>query len=71
MRKRPIGAAVPSAPKGGKLPAAGTVRGPTTRRAARPDGRNLRDVRPIRITPGYIKYAEGSALIEAGHTRVL
>ena len=38
---------------------------------ARPDGRALEELRPIRIEPGYNRYAEGSALIEVGHTRVL
>lgn len=28
-------------------------------------------LRPVTITPGYLKYPEGSALIEAGETRVL
>ena len=28
-------------------------------------------LRPVRITPGYVMTAEGSALIEFGHTRVL
>jgi len=33
--------------------------------------RGLRELRPVRITPGYAKHAEGSALIEFGETRVL
>ncbi len=33
--------------------------------------RGLRDLRPVRIFPGYAKHAEGSALIEFGDTRVL
>jgi ribonuclease PH len=37
----------------------------------RSDGRQANELRPIRITPGYLSFAEGSALIEAGHTRVL
>jgi ribonuclease PH len=45
-------------------PRAGT-RGP------RPDGRRPRDLRPIVITPHYLRHAEGSALIEVGLTRVL
>lgn len=53
------------------MPPAGTVRGPARRKAPRPDGRNLRDMRPLTITPGYNRYAEGSALVEAGNTRVL
>lgn len=35
------------------------------------DGRRPDDLRPIRITPGYLEYAEGSALIEMGGTIVL
>ena len=37
----------------------------------RPDGRASDELRPVRITPGYLSFAEGSALIELGHTRVL
>src|ERR1700722_11140808 len=33
--------------------------------------RGPKDLRPVRITPGYAKHAEGSALIEFGETRVL
>lgn len=35
------------------------------------DGRAPSELRPVRILPGYLLYAEGSALIETGHTRVL
>jgi ribonuclease PH len=35
------------------------------------DGRRPDETRPIRITPGYLEYAEGSALIEIGGTAVL
>jgi ribonuclease PH len=35
------------------------------------DGRANDELRPVRITPGYLSYAEGSALIELGQTRVL
>lgn len=35
------------------------------------DGRAHDELRPVRITPGYLTYAEGSALIELGQTRVL
>ena len=38
---------------------------------ARTDGRRWDEPRPITITPGYQRYAEGSALIETGLTRVL
>jgi ribonuclease PH len=37
----------------------------------RPDGRAADQLRPVTITPGYNKHAEGSALIEVGDTRVL
>jgi ribonuclease PH len=37
----------------------------------RADGRQWDETRPARITPGYQKFAEGSALIEMGLTRVL
>jgi ribonuclease PH len=37
----------------------------------RPDGRAHDELRPVRITPGYLSFAEGSALIELGETRVL
>ena len=38
---------------------------------ARTDGRAADELRPVRITPGYLPYAEGSALIEMGQTRVV
>ena len=37
----------------------------------RPDGRGWDEPRPTTITPGYQRYAEGSALIEMGQTKVL
>jgi ribonuclease PH len=37
----------------------------------RVDGRAWDELRPIKITPGYQSFAEGSALIELGKTRVL
>ena len=37
----------------------------------RPAGRNINALRPIRFELGAQRYAEGSAIIEAGHTRVL
>ncbi len=37
----------------------------------RADGRAWNDLRPVKITTGFQSYAEGSALIELGHTRVL
>jgi ribonuclease PH len=37
----------------------------------RPDGRQLNQLRPVQITPGYLKTAEGSALIQIGNTQVL
>jgi ribonuclease PH len=38
---------------------------------ARTDGRRADDLREVRITPGFMPYAEGSALIEIGQTRVV
>ncbi len=35
------------------------------------DKRRPDELRPVKITPGYLMTAEGSALIEFGHTRVL
>lgn len=39
--------------------------------AYRSDNRTAEQMRPVRITPDYIAVAEGSALIEVGHTRVI
>ena len=39
--------------------------------ARRPDGRPADALRSVRITPGALKFAEGSVLIEVGDTRVL
>ncbi|MBI4526562.1 MAG: ribonuclease PH [Deltaproteobacteria bacterium] len=35
------------------------------------DGRKEKQLRPVKITPAYIKHAEGSVLIELGDTRVI
>ncbi len=40
-------------------------------RLARFDGRAADELRAVRIIPGFQKYAEGSALIELGETRVI
>lgn len=37
----------------------------------RTDGRRPDQLRPVSIEPGFLKYAEGSALISVGNTRVL
>jgi len=37
----------------------------------RPDNRSPSEMRPVRIATDYLQTAEGSALIEVGHTRVL
>ncbi|HTX60304.1 MAG TPA: ribonuclease PH [Verrucomicrobiae bacterium] len=37
----------------------------------RNDGRAPDELRPVTIEPGFLKYAEGSALISVGNTRVL
>lgn len=38
---------------------------------ARIDGRNYDELRPMRMTPDFTKYAEGSVLVEHGNTMVL
>src|ERR1700749_2458008 len=37
----------------------------------RAEGRAATQMRPVRLTPGYVQVAEGSVLIEIGNTRVL
>jgi ribonuclease PH len=50
----------------------GTMRAmKTTAPALRPNGRAADALRPVRIEIGALKFAEGSALIEVGDTRVL
>jgi len=39
--------------------------------AQRPDGRKPDELRPIKIVRGFMKHAEGSALIEMGETKVI
>ncbi len=41
------------------------------RRSARADGRRPAELRPVRLTPGFMPAAEGSVLIETGATRVI
>jgi ribonuclease PH len=41
------------------------------RKGIRIDGRRAGELRPVRVTPNYSRYAEGSVLMEMGHTRVL
>jgi len=43
----------------------------TTPQTFRVDNRAADQMRPVRITPEFISTAEGSALIEVGHTRVI
>ena len=38
---------------------------------ARPDGRGWDKIRNVNITRNYLKYAEGSCLIELGNTKVI
>ncbi|MGH9971680.1 MAG: ribonuclease PH [Pyrinomonadaceae bacterium] len=38
---------------------------------ARTDGRTPDEIRAVKMTPGYLPYAEGSVLIEMGQTRVI
>jgi ribonuclease PH len=35
------------------------------------DGRRSDEMRPVKITPGFLSFAEGSVLIEMGLTRVV
>jgi ribonuclease PH len=42
-----------------------------TTQPQRTDGRRADELRAVRITPGFMPYAEGSALIEIGRTRVV
>ena len=42
-----------------------------TNSSIRTDGRASNELRAVRITPGYLPYAEGSVLIEVGQTRVV
>src|SRR5690242_18317452 len=44
---------------------------PSSETYARTDGRRANELREARITPGFMPYAEGSALIELGRTRVV
>ncbi len=37
----------------------------------RSDGRAWDEMRPVKITKNYLKYAEGSVLIEVGDTKVI
>ena len=37
----------------------------------RVDGRKAGELRPVRITPGFLKHPAGSCLIETGDTRVI
>ncbi|HZR51766.1 MAG TPA: ribonuclease PH [Streptosporangiaceae bacterium] len=37
----------------------------------RPDGRSVKDLRPVTFTRGWLQHAEGSVLVEFGATRVL
>src|SRR6476646_4763906 len=37
----------------------------------RTDSRANNELRPVKITPGFLPYAEGSVLIEMGNTRVI
>ena len=38
---------------------------------SRPDGRSVTELRPVRLTRGWLDHAEGSVLVEFGRTRVL
>jgi ribonuclease PH len=38
---------------------------------SRPDGRSVTELRPVKLTRGWLDHAEGSVLVEFGRTRVL
>lgn len=44
---------------------------PSSLDLARSDGRSVATARPLRLTPHFVATAEGSVLVETGHTRVL
>jgi ribonuclease PH len=44
---------------------------PASKPFERTDGRRADQMRPVRLTPDFMPYAEGSALIEVGQTRVI
>ena len=48
-----------------------TATTPTTAAGRRNDGRVPNQLRPIKIVPDYLKFAEGSVLIRVGDTRVI
>lgn len=48
-----------------------SARANNTMSFARTDGRAPDELRAVKITPGYLPYAEGSVLIEMGQTRVI
>ena len=35
------------------------------------DGRDARELRPFKVTPGFLKYPAGSCLVEAGDTKII
>jgi ribonuclease PH len=55
--------AAPTRPRGSDMPRTSSER--------RADGRRAAELRPVTIRRGYLKNAEGSALIEMGGTRVI
>ena len=48
-----------------------TLWGMSSRNLKRTDGRRVDQLRPVKITPGFVKTADGSCLIEMGGTRVI
>ncbi len=47
------------------------MKAPARAKRTRADGRRPNELRPVEITPYFLKHAEGSALITAGNTRVI
>jgi ribonuclease PH len=36
-----------------------------------PSSKQSNEIRPVRITPGFVRFPQGSCLIEVGETRVI
>src|SRR5256885_17135645 len=69
--RRSVSAASPKDSWEARLPCWRPSKFGDTMSYARTDQRAADELRCARITPGYLPYAEGSALIEMGNTRVI
>ena len=65
----------PRRPSAGPAPLAGPAPHPPPADRlcvmSRPDGRSVTELRPVKLTRGWLDHAEGSVLVEFGRTRVL